>query len=893
MRIIARIFFFVAISVCFCTGLKAQVKRTLTGVVADSTKLGIPGSNIRLIAGKDTLSINSDNDGKFAFNTISSENISLLIRSIGYRPFTGNYTFKDKQAVLDLGQIVLKTDTQLLKEVEIKGKVIAMKVKKDTLEYNAAAYIVREGDRVDELLKQLPGVVVDDKGKVTSMGKELTKIRVNGKDFFTGNVAEFIKQLPAEMVSHIQVIDDYGDKANVTGIKTGEPKKLLNLVTKPGRNRGVFGQASAEAGTNDLYGFQAQGNSWKDTRQLGLQGNLNNSNNSAGSSRAIRGNVNVRDQITKSLNGSAAYSIGNNNSKMEQLSYVERVNPLGTIFSNDNNSSDSKSNNHNFDLNVNGTMGKEFLTASLNGSFADSKSDSRSESIQKGGIRQDLYNIGKSTQKNPNLSGNFGWGKGMAKKGRTLFINASGTLGNSTGAQDLINRTVWYNKVTEEQTKDSLVHRLVDNRNSTNSLNATVSYSEPLNNPLDTVSTKNLDFSYSFSVNATRSSLATNVRNKDGVLAFVDSLSNAYHSIFINNNFQISYRYGAKKLSYSAGISLQPSILTGSYEGRNDRISQQTLNFSPSGVVNYVINAAQSFSANYSGSSNAPDFQQLQPVPDTRDLQNTIIGNPDLKTSFTHSGSIDYRLFSVTSGASFQAGINTSLIQNQVVANVVQDTSKGLKQITRYVNANGNYNMGSMFIASVPFGNRKFALTMNGNLGYSNTVLFIENEKNFSRSLNYLQQLGLSLNTMKLNLSGNIMYSLNTNSYSLATSEFRKIESWTFNLNNRWHVTKSLLLNINASKRINSGYSISANNPLLLNASVEQALFKNQIGLLSLKVNDLLNQGNGLNRSISDNTVTESRTSQVTRYFLLSFAMRIRDFRGMRSNTGSISRSFN
>jgi hypothetical protein len=881
LSIAGRIFLFLIILLCSGLKLSAQLKLVVRGSVTDSTRQAIPGANIRMIAGKDTLSTNTDKDGKFSFDQFQSPDFSLLIRSIGYRPASSTHSFKSGENTLQLKPILLRPDTQMLKEVVIEGKIVAMKVKKDTLEYNTAAYKVRDGDHVDQLLKQLPGVEVDEKGKVTSMGKEMTKIRVNGKDFFTGNVKEFIKQLPAEMFSHIQVVDDYGDEARLTGIKMGEPKKVLNLVTKPGRNRGTFGNAGVEGGTNNRYGFQTSGNVWKDDKQIGLNANLNNTNNSAGSTQGLYTSGNYRNHLSKRTVGSANYAFNHNLNENKQFNYIERVNPLGTLYTTNDNASESKSNGHNFDLNLQGNYDKEYLTASLNGSFSNGRTNSSSENIQKGAIRQDLYNSSNSNQHNPSLNGNFGWGKSFAKKGRTVYVNLSGVLGSSKSDQDMMNKIGYYDQKTGAFIKDSLLNRLVDNKSSNDQLTASFSFSEPLNRADDTVSTKSIDFNYVFSLSSTNNSLQTRVRDPNGVVSFVDSLSNVYHSAFLNNNFRVSYRYGSKRLNYTAGISLQPSSLKGSYEGRTDRIRQNTLNFSPSGNLNFVISPSQALSGNYNGSSNAPDFQQLQPVADTRDLQNVIIGNPNLKTSFNHNANVDYRLFDPAGGLSFQIGLNTSLIQNQVVANVVLagDSLNSLKQETRYVNANGNYNIGTSYTLSYPFSKRRFAFTLNGNLDRANDVLFTDGKKSFSKRFNYNQQLSFSANTDKLSMTAQASYGLNANTYSLSSAgQTRNVETWTFNVYSRLILSKSWTLNFNSSKRINSGYSIAANNPLLINAGIEKTIFKKRTGMLTFAVNDLLNQGNGLNRTFSDNAVTESRTDGVTRFFLLGFSMRLQDF---------------
>ena len=107
----------------------------------------------------------------------------------------------------------------------------AVTYKEDTVDYKVADYKAKKNSTVDELLKRVPGIEVDANGNVTHQGQAVTKVRINGRDFASGDVKAATKNLPADVISKIQVIDDYGDQANRTGIKTGDPVKILNLTT--------------------------------------------------------------------------------------------------------------------------------------------------------------------------------------------------------------------------------------------------------------------------------------------------------------------------------------------------------------------------------------------------------------------------------------------------------------------------------------------------------------------------------------------------------------------------------------------------------------------------------------------------------------------------------------
>jgi hypothetical protein len=178
---------------------------------------------------------------------------------------------------IKLDPIKVKVQTNMLNTVVVSA-VIPITIKEDTVEYKASAYKVREGSPVEDLLKKLPGVSVDKDGNVTAHGKQVTKVRVNGKDYFTGDVQTATQNLPADIVENIQVIDDYGDQANLTGIKTGDPDKILNITIQKGKSKGNFGQGSVGIGNDDRYQAKLSANSFYDARQLAVIGTWNNNN---------------------------------------------------------------------------------------------------------------------------------------------------------------------------------------------------------------------------------------------------------------------------------------------------------------------------------------------------------------------------------------------------------------------------------------------------------------------------------------------------------------------------------------------------------------------------------------------------------------------------------------
>ncbi|WP_160292137.1 outer membrane beta-barrel protein [Pedobacter lusitanus] len=860
--------------------VKAQTTHRLTGTVIDSLKDVVSGADVFIIADKDTLSSITNTHGRFIFSGFKADRISLLVMSVGFKPYTRSFQYKEGQQNMDLDMIVLDLESNLLDEVVINGRDKPIKFKKDTIEYNASFYQVSENDRVEDLLRQLPGIEVDEHGNTTTMGKPLQKLRVNGEDFFTSNVKDFISQLPASVIDKVEIINDFGDEANFTGMKTGEPQKMLNLVTKAGQNRGTFGNALLSGGTNKRYGLQGNGNLWEGSQQIGFSSSSNNTNNEAGVNTAVAAGVNYRDKLSTGVTASAGYNYTYNKNLSQQLNSTETVTTEGTIKNDSKSAAKSADNNHNINFNIQSIANKSYFQASLGGSLAIKNRDGDIFSKQTGLILQDLQSASGSNTKTPNLNGNFVWARSMEKPGRSMSAGVVVSSGINQVSDDLRNKISYYDKHTSQLVKDSLVNRFVDTENRTNMVTADFRYSEPLKSRSDSSVKRNIDFSYFFSLSKTRNSLYTKVDNSTGRTSVVDSLSSIYSSSFMFQRFAISYRYQAERLNYSLGVTAQPSLLTGQYAGNEDRISHFELNLSPIVNLSYNLSNWDNVAFVYTGSSTAPDFYQLQPVPNISNLQNVIIGNPNLKSSFTHSGNLSYQHTDEQNGSTLQLALNGSVVEDQVVSNVVliKDTLNSLKQETHYANANGAYLIGSMYSYSLPFSKNKFNAELRGTFDYINMISYANNDLNQNRNINFSQTLKLRMNQRRLTLSTSATYTYSSNRYSIELLKLRNIETWQFNWSGRAFLNKNFSLNADVSKRINSGYSLTVANPLLINLSLEKILFKNRQGTVSLQAYDLLNQGNNLVRSISDNSITDSRYNQITRYFLVSFNYRLQNF---------------
>jgi hypothetical protein len=142
---------------------------------------------------------------------LTDSKYQLIFAAKGYKPET------------------LRVGKSNLLNVYLKRSII---YKVDTVAYAVSDYKIRTNKDIEDLLKKIPsGFEVDNSGNITVQGQRVTKVRINGKDYSGGDLKTATRNLPSDIINQVQIIDDYGDQAGRTGIKSGEPTKVLNLTT--------------------------------------------------------------------------------------------------------------------------------------------------------------------------------------------------------------------------------------------------------------------------------------------------------------------------------------------------------------------------------------------------------------------------------------------------------------------------------------------------------------------------------------------------------------------------------------------------------------------------------------------------------------------------------------
>jgi len=916
-----------------------QAKHKVSGSVTDSTNKAISNSKVMIILLKDTVTTQTDEHGNFSFSRINPENFRLEISHIGYMTFKAQYSFTEKEKHKKLNELILKPSNQMLDEVVINAKPNPVRFMQDTVEYNAAAFRVNEGDNVADLIKQFPGMDVDDQYGVKTMGKEMVKLRVNGEDFFTSDIKEFIGKLPAGIVSKIQVIDDFGDEANFTGIKIGEPKKMLNIVTKADMNKGGFGGMSGNAGTNEMIGSGAQFNLWDGAKQSSANINANTSNNGVGTNRFISLGLNHNNKIGENMRAGVGYNFNNNSNAFSNEQVIESVNPEGNFINNSQNQGGNGGNNHGLNSDINFNNKKIFFNGFLNANYNNSTNQNLSSNRQSGVILQDLTNSNSARSISPNINTGMNFSKKLINSNNSFSGRFSFSTSKTNSDQNIRTNTLYYDKRTGILQKDSLLNRELNSRNGQENFLISFSYSIGLKKLKDTLAKQSINIGYNASASKSRNLVSTFAfNNTSGKVFFVDSLSTSFNSTSLNQVASLNYNYSSKQKRYNFGLNASPNILSNRDLKLKQTTYNNTFNYAPTLNFSKTLSEGKMISMNYQGSNRNPTINQIQPIRNAQSLQNIVVGNPDLKPSFSHNLNANFNYSHIKTGRSLQVSINGSAVQREIVENVtlIPDTLNSLKQITRYENVNGNYQVNSNYNLHIPISKNKSAIRYSGSVGFSNRAIIFNNQKAFGKGLNFSQRLGSNLTYNKmsvnaevnysvtsnnnannlyryseyqpigigqigapaffrtktfggsldsrlelkvLNLNGGINYNTNHNDGTGAQS-IQDVTNVNLNFSGRITIRKSYYINFYGSKSMYYGYSLPNANPFILSGGLEKSFLKSKSLRLSINANDILGQGNNLSRTVSGNTIIDSRNRQQTRVFTLNLNYNLSKFGG-------------
>lgn len=836
--------------------------------------------------------------------------------------------------------VVLQPDAILLAEAVVTAQAPQVQVVEDTIQFNSSAYRTQQGAVLEDLVEKLPGAEIDDSGNVKINGKDISKVMVNGQEFFGGDVATALKNLPVEMIDKLKTYDKKSDLARITGIDDGEEETVLDLTVKKEMNTGWFGNVDGAIGTEDRYSARGMVNYFRGPTQVSLIGSVNNVNDQGfrgggGGPRWNRNNGLTAkkwiglDFFTKTdkieLGGSARYNYTGND--VGSIGSTEDFLTSGNSFSNSNTNARNRSKNFNADFRM--EWRPDTLTNIIfrpNVSYAKTDNLSLSES---GTFNADPYDLVDNPNDYLNLeklameddpleevrvnainSGTLTDGKDLSANG-TLQINRklspdgrNITFRGRFSYGDNVNR-----QYTESQTNyfllqsylggDSILIRNQYINTPTKDFNyrAQLTYSEPI------AKATYLQFSYQFQYMYSESDRKTydlqsygNDWNIGAALPAdyaaheVDSLGKYAEYRYYNHDASLALRFIREKWQLSSGISLQPQHTVLSYK-RGDYMVDTTrnvFNFAPNIDFRYRFSKVSQLRFTYRGRSSQPSMENLLPIVDNSNPQNIRVGNPGLKPSFSHTLRFFYNDYKVEqqrgifSHASFQA------TQNSVSNSRVYNESTG-GWTTTPKNINGNWNAFAMFGFNTALKNKKFNIGTFTSFNYQNNVGYLTDtqtrveQKNTTTNLNINERLRGSYRNdwLEVGLNGSFSYTVERDKLTPSNNQ----EPYNFSYGGFTNITApwNMSLSTNITNQARRGYRDSSmnRNELIWNAQLSQT-FLNGDATISFEMYDILRRQSNITRSLTSSGRSVYEYNGVNSYCMLRFIYRLNIFGGKR-----------
>ena len=758
--------FLVSLAVALlCADVWAQVGFPVKMKLSDKATgepVGFATVSMTLKGAKEPLKyIMSTETGEAVFEGIVRGTYILKAELMGYKPYEQELTV---DRLIDLGEVKMVPDVEVLEAARVEAVGNPIIVKKDTIEYSASSFKTSDNDMLEELLKKLPGVEIGSDGSITANGETITKVMIDGKEFFLDDPQLATKNIPAKIIEKVRVVEKKSEQAEFTGIDDGDEETVIDLSVKPGMMDGWFGNVMAGGGHDMLQKNTGDAGDWRyqaagmagrftDNSQISIILNGNNTNNRgfndiAGSMmQTMRGSRGMgrgtggwgRNGITTSWMAGAngAFNLLDNNMELNgnymyggSQRYVEEQSSRTTymddgsvlIYDNDGYNT-STSDGHRFGVRLDHKFSENtsilfepqfnFGNGSYN-EYSDFLTLSESNSVRDTTNRG--FNENTGTNRNWTANGFLLFRQRLGKPGRTLSVMFNYNFSNND---------LWGFNQSRTQTfesdaiADDIVNQRYDQNSRSSSMTGRVVYTEPLGHDFY------LEANYSYSWNRSKSAKDTYnsggnvsdlVYTEDGRehIAYEPSgetydgtYSNNILNRYINQSAGLNFMYQKDKLRAQLGAAIRPTDTHNETNGEN--YDSKVINWSPQAMFGYDIDDNTNIRMFYFGRSSQPSTSQLMPVPDNSDPLNVSLGNPYLIPYFSHNIRAMFGYTDKDTFMSIHGRFGGSIVQDPIVNAQWYDSNGAQYSIP--VNGPTSGSVDGRVMINSPFGkNSKFSI---------------------------------------------------------------------------------------------------------------------------------------------------------------------------------------
>jgi Outer membrane protein beta-barrel family len=885
--------------------------RTISGSVGDTTEeISLTNAAVALLRAADSGLVTftrAKPDGKFLLTAPADGKYILLITYPGY---ADHADFLEINGPADLGNINMLTKAVVLQNVIVRASAVRMKG--DTLSFAADSFKVSEGATVEDLLKRLPGLSVNNKGEITAQGQKVEKVLVDGDEFFGDDPTLATRNLQALAVKEVQVFDKKSDQATFTGVDDGQSQKTINLKLKDDFKKGYFGKVKLGGGLPNRWENQAMINAFKDKRKLSVYGVMSNTNNNSlgwSEESQFGGNLNTNMEIgddgsvmmwsqgdefggtggyygeglpqSMSIGTSYANKWNENRSNVNGAYRFQRMRTeANTTVTTQNILPDTQFYNNEKGRNIaerwrNKAQIKseifidsmQSLTFSLSGSYGENNIYNEYISEALNGKQLPVNQSSRTTNADgiqSQFSASALYKLKFKKARRTLSISFSDQFNQNETEGFLLTYNQFYNE--QGLFRKDTVDQRKDNFSRGNSISGKVAYTEPVGKK----GIVEINYSYGLTKSDQTRLSYDREEGKDDVLNEV--FSNDFRFETKTQRAGTGYRFNGKKIQFGFGGDIAFTDWQQDDLFRDTTRLYDFTNFFPRANFSYKLGQFSRISMNYNGNTTAPSANQLQPVADNNDPLNIMIGNPNLVQSFNHRISLNYNFWKVLTNSGFWSSFWFNPTSNDFSTRDVVDQFG--RRVSQTVNVKGNYNFGGYVGYDFKWKKPDISINMSFDPTFNQRTNFINGIENKTVSRNVGYSVGFRKDKEKkyfISLSQGVNY--NFSKSSIRPDVPTKFWTTRTGFDGQYQLPKnfSITTDLSYNWRQQTDVFDQNNNALIWNAGIEKKIIKKQDMRLGFRINDILNQNIGFQRNISSNYITERTYDVIRQYWLVTF----------------------
>jgi len=829
----------------------------LKGSLADHDD-GSPvvGAVVMLVSVKDTTDVKgstSDGNGLFVIKDLVRGFYRLKIRNLAYQPYA---KLMRVTATVDIGRINLTPDIRMLDEVKVKGAVVPVEIKGDTVLYNADAFKVNPDATAADLVSKMPGIQVTDQG-VEAGGEAVEQVLLDGKRFFGQDPLLALNTIPAEVVNQVEGSFNQRKKShqftllgmsNDVNQKSFTDSDILGAGSGGGRRGRFFG--GSQSGNNQPKGITL-------TQSVGANYSKEWENK-----------------------GQVEMSYFFDRSKFENVEQTKRESFFnqGSQLYNEVNSTNSNNLNHRFNMRLEYSLSpKTSIVFRPNLSFQDNENNvlTAGQTTVFDQITGETINNFGSEATGITGNGDLQLRHKLNEEGRSLIVNFG------TGISDFN-----LDNFVDDQLIDSTLLYLDGNSNY--NYETELTYIEPIG----LSGQFQAEYSYSNGTRtAERETYSYNSLNQDMPTLEVP-LSNRLQSGLIQHTPSVSYSQRGVQTFFRGSIAYENTSLGIDEQFPNESSGTRYYNvILPMAMSRLQLGGQTSLFFRYATQTTAPTATQLQELVDNSNPLFFSMGNKALDQSYSHTffariSKTNPEKSTSLSNFTFVRGTSNYITNATFLFRVDTTLSQGVilpagTQLSRPVNLDGFWNLRNNTSYSFPLSKLKTNVNFDLGFAYNRRPGMANNIENVSNT--YTATVGLALNS---NISENVDYTLSyTPNFNTVTNSIQ--ESQTSGYLTHVISGKLNLIFLNGtvfrsdfSYQIYDGISGEFDTQYFLwNLSLAKKFLKNDVAEIAVTVFDLLDQNTGISQTVTSNFIEESQSQVLQQYLMVSLRYNLRKFK--------------